>query len=101
MSSSTVDRLRIFRRDNFICQYCRLNAAADFDTWWHANLNVDHINPQGSDDDTNLATACHACNLYKGKIACQNLEEAKKVVQTKQIEARGWYEKHVLQLTSS
>ena len=47
------DRQRIFRRDNFTCQYCGLDASSDFSTWYYANLNVDHINPNGGDDDSN------------------------------------------------
>lgn len=98
---SEADKLRIFRRDMFTCQYCDLNAAKDFDTWWHANLNVDHINPQGSNDDSNLATACRACNLYKWKHPCKNKDEAREIVRVKRLEAMVWYQKHVLQVTSN
>ena len=49
---------RILRRDQFICQYCGLEA----DT-------VDHVVPRrlgGLDNDENLVAACRRCNLAKG-----------------------------------
>jgi len=56
-------RFAILNRDNFTCQYCGRNPTDD-----GVKLEVDHINPRannGSDDPTNLVTACEDCN--KGK----------------------------------
>lgn len=54
-------RFRILNRDGFRCRYC--GAAADW-----AGLEVDHVvarSAGGSDDDSNLATACFPCNRGK------------------------------------
>lgn len=55
-------RLRklVFQRDNYTCVYCGQKGGV---------LHCDHIEPVsrgGSDDITNLATACPPCNLSKG-----------------------------------
>jgi len=89
------DKLRIFIRDDFKCQYCEFDASSDFEVWYHANLNVDHVNPNGTNDDSNLVTACRACNLYKWKHPCTSVDEAKAIVKTKRDEARRWFEKYV------
>lgn len=52
-------RERIFRRDNFTCQYCGVRGA---------RLECDHIVPVargGGHEEANLATACLACNRSK------------------------------------
>src|SRR5574343_1436118 len=52
-------RWRIFERDNFTCCYCGSRRY----------LTVDHVVPQsggGSDEDSNLITACKSCNSRKG-----------------------------------
>lgn len=54
-------RWKILRRDKFICQYCGQAAP-------NVQLEVDHKVPLadgGTDDDSNLATACWACNRGK------------------------------------
>ena len=94
-------KLRIFRRDGFKCPYCGLDASSDFDTWYYANLNVDHINPKGGNDDSNLVTACRTCNLLKWKHPCANLEEAKALVERKRKESLEWFNKHVLNTSRS
>jgi 5-methylcytosine-specific restriction endonuclease McrA len=88
-------KLAIFRRDGFTCQYCLLDASRDFDTWWHANLNVDHIDPRGGDNDLNLVTACRACNLYKRNHPCKSLPEAREYVDSRRDKAREWFTKYV------
>lgn len=52
-------RARIFCRDDFTCQYCGARGAT---------LECDHIVPVsrgGGHEETNLATACVACNRSK------------------------------------
>ena len=54
-------RLRILRRDAFVCQSCGLV------TYGQA-AHVDHILPLeegGTDDDANLQTLCSACHGVK------------------------------------
>ena len=51
-------RLRIFARDGHVCTYCGSNH----------RLECDHVVPVsrgGSEDDTNLTTACRSCNTSK------------------------------------
>lgn len=55
-------RFEIFKRDRFTCQYCGASAP-------DVVLNVDHVQPVaagGSDDFSNLTTACFSCNNGKG-----------------------------------
>lgn len=49
-------RLAIYFRDGFRCVYCLADAAAG------AEITLDHIDPAGGHDVSNLVTACHACN---------------------------------------
>ena len=91
-------KLKIFKRDNFTCQYCGWNAKVDFKHWFVAMLSIDHIKADilgGTDNETNLVTSCHACNVYKGKQKCESLEEAKIFVSQKRNEALNWYNKYV------
>jgi len=56
-------RFEVFKRDHFKCQYCGAVAP-------DVLLHVDHISPVyegGTDDITNLITACQNCNLGKSK----------------------------------
>lgn len=58
-------RFEILRRDGFRCRYCGLTAAS-------AELRVDHVIPEalgGTDDPSNLVTACEPCNTGKSSIA--------------------------------
>lgn len=55
-------RFEVLKRDRFTCQYCGRKAP-------DVVLHVDHIHPVadgGTDDMTNLVTACSECNLGKG-----------------------------------
>ncbi|MBN1474350.1 MAG: HNH endonuclease [Syntrophaceae bacterium] len=57
-------RFEVFKRDSFKCQYC--GAAAP-----EVLLHIDHIKPVsegGSNDITNLVTACSKCNLGKSNV---------------------------------
>lgn len=57
-------RLAIYLRDAFRCAYCERdlrNATRD-------EVTLDHLIPRceyGSNDTTNLVTACHACNVTR------------------------------------
>lgn len=54
-------RFEILRRDGHRCRYCGAGALA-------APLTVDHVTPLalgGTDDPSNLATACEPCNSGK------------------------------------
>lgn len=51
----------VFARDNYTCVYC----GAKPDRWL---LEMDHVVPRsrgGSDDQSNLVTACQSCNGSK------------------------------------
>lgn len=57
-------RFEVFKRDSFKCQYCG-RCAPD------VLLRLDHIEPHskgGSDNITNLITACFECNSGKGAV---------------------------------
>lgn len=95
MGLPTSQKMRIFRRDGFKCTYCGVDASQDFNTWYYANLNVDHIDPTGGNEDSNLTTACRTCNLLKWKHPCKNLNEAKELVDRKRKESLEWFNKHV------
>lgn len=52
-------RQRILKRDQYLCQHCRVAQAT----------TVDHIIPKasgGTDDDANLLASCAPCNQRKG-----------------------------------
>lgn len=54
-------RFAILNRDNFTCQYCGRRSP-------EAILEIDHVHPRcegGSDDPSNLKTACFNCNRGK------------------------------------
>lgn len=56
------ERYCIMERDNFTCQYCGVTAR-------EAKLEIDHMVPiskGGTNEFTNLVTACVACNRGKG-----------------------------------
>jgi len=55
-------RFEVFKRDEFVCQYCGSNPPSVI-------LHVDHIisvKDGGSNEIDNLLTACESCNLGKG-----------------------------------
>lgn len=61
MAISKRVRFEVLKRDGFRCRYC--GATPD-----QAELRVDHVIPAalgGSDDPSNLATACEPCNTGK------------------------------------
>lgn len=63
MAVSKRTRFEVLRRDNHTCRYCR---ATD------APLTIDHVTPValgGTDDPSNLVTACRDCNAGKSSTA--------------------------------
>lgn len=55
-------RFRIFKRDEFCCQYCGRTPPAVI-------LEIDHVTPVcegGDNNDINLVTSCFDCNRGKG-----------------------------------
>jgi hypothetical protein len=57
-------RFEVFKRDSFKCQYCGAEAP-------NVLLHVDHIEPVskgGTNDITNLITACEGCNNGKSNV---------------------------------
>jgi 5-methylcytosine-specific restriction endonuclease McrA len=100
-NEETYPNQRIYERDNFTCRYCGWDGSKNFESWFIANFNVDHIKPKcrgGNDDDSNLVLACRACNLYKGRGDCNSFEEALKLVNSKRAEAEKWFGRNVLKL---
>lgn len=68
-------RFEIFKRDQFTCQYCGQTPPA-------VVLEIDHIVSVangGSDDHTNLITACFDCNRGKGNIHLANRASVKEL----------------------
>ena len=66
---STRLRFEVLKRDLFKCQYCGVNAD-------DAVLHVDHviaIANGGSNDPSNLVTACSVCNLGKSDVPLEKL----------------------------
>src|SRR5258708_9456824 len=61
-------RLYIFERDKFTCYYCAKRHTREEYFAHRKRLHVDHKIPKdlgGSNDETNLVTACNACNPSK------------------------------------
>jgi 5-methylcytosine-specific restriction endonuclease McrA len=64
-------KLRIWKRDNYICYLCYRDLE-EFKNFMSDNnpITVDHIISKqdgGTDDASNLLTCCRQCNLEKGK----------------------------------
>jgi len=53
-------RTKVFERDSFTCRYCGID---DYPREW---LILEHVDPDGPTDETNLVTACRSCNKLKG-----------------------------------
>lgn len=63
-STGKRQRFEVFKRDGFKCAYCGRSPP-------EVLLHVDHVIPKakgGSDDPTNLVTACQDCNLGKAAV---------------------------------
>lgn len=62
-------RFEVFKRDNFICQYCGNKPP-------NVMLEIDHIKPVskgGSNNINNLITSCFNCNRGKSNIELERL----------------------------
>jgi hypothetical protein len=86
-SLSKRTRFEVFKRDGFRCVYCG-------STPNDGPLHVDHVDPVaegGSDDLTNLVTACASCNLGKSDVPLSRrapaLDPAAAAEQAEQIQA--------------
>jgi hypothetical protein len=89
MAVSKRKRFEIFKRDSFTCQYCGRTPPTVI-------LECDHVVPvaeDGSDDETNLVTACFDCNRGKSDVPLESViktaEERAKLMREKreQVEA--------------
>ena len=64
-------RFKIFKRDNFTCNYCG-------SLKYHTNLHVDHIVPVcegGGNNEDNLVTSCSSCNLKKSGMSLDSFKK--------------------------
>lgn len=71
----------IFQRDGFTCVYCDFDGS-DFKSW--SFLQVDHFLPVskgGTNEASNLVTACCICNHMKLDRTFDSIEEARKEIQ--------------------
>ena len=77
---------RVFLRAKGHCEYCNKNMMESSDTFYHFR-NFDHIQPNGINDDDNMAVACRACNNMKrhtsiiGNTRDERIAYAKKLIQ--------------------
>lgn len=65
-------RFQIFQRDGFRCVYCGATART-------SQLHIDHVVPVskgGTDQPSNLATACADCNLGKADLSTEDERNA-------------------------
>ncbi len=70
-----MDRVAVFRRDDFTCVYCGRDGTKDPEV----RLSIDHVEPRmrgGDNSAGNVVTACVSCNRAKGgKAAWDYLSE--------------------------
>lgn len=84
-------RFEILKRDLFTCQYCGAHPPS-------AILHVDHIVPVaggGSNDSSNLVTACSICNGGKGARSLttvpKSLADRAAEIKEREAQLRGYY----------
>lgn len=83
---SNKTRFEIFKRDNFICQYCGSHPPQSI-------LHIDHIHPikhGGDNSQDNLITACNVCNSGKSAELLSNIPKSlkEKAIDTNEREAQ-------------
>lgn len=84
MSVSKVVRRKVFERDGYRCQYCRLTVSDGLPEYHPRRATVDHVIPcskGGSKKMDNLVTSCRRCNEDKAAMS---------------VEAYRWYRHMVL-----
>ncbi|MCX6628008.1 MAG: HNH endonuclease [Candidatus Solibacter sp.] len=92
---------RILERDLYRCQYCGLDAGANFEN--SLVMTVDFILPRarkGGKKPDNLVAACRACNVIKGHHIFKSFEEAKAYVLKRRAELRQEWEADMAKLHS-
>jgi 5-methylcytosine-specific restriction endonuclease McrA len=80
-------RLKVLERDNYICFYCGIPKAT----------HVDHITPvskAGSDELSNLISACQNCNLSKGSKSVQEFRRKQAEKMKKKYKQTDFFEQH-------
>jgi 5-methylcytosine-specific restriction endonuclease McrA len=94
---------RILERDDYRCQYCGLDARANFEN--SLIMTVDFIHPRarkGKKSAENLVTACRPCNVIKSHRIFATFEDAKAYVLRKREELRtDWETRQARPLTRS
>jgi len=69
------------KRDNYYCQYCGKDILESLDNW--KDGRIDHFIPAdfgGSEDDSNLVTACSHCNEIKSDNIFKSMAEAREYI---------------------
>lgn len=80
-------RRRVFRRDNYICQYCGRDLLASFEAY--KSRTVDHFIPvlEGRDNDIdNLVCCCAVCNVLKSGYHAKSIEDAIEYIKQQRLE---------------
>ena len=73
-------RLRVYERDEYICQYCGKWCYESYVNDGKA-VTIDHAIPVasgGTNDIENLVTCCRECNLRKSALIFETFEDARK-----------------------
>ncbi len=86
---------RVNKRDNYICRYCGFDGRL-FENWLH--LSVDHVirtADGGTDEDSNLVTACRACNEFMSSTKVSSFDEKKHLITQIRQEKLGEWETNV------
>jgi 5-methylcytosine-specific restriction endonuclease McrA len=86
---------KILERDNYICQYCRLDGRASFEN--ALVMRVDFVVPRarkGKKTADNLVACCAPCNTIKGTKVYASFNDAKAQVLARREDLRkAWQEK--------
>ncbi len=87
---STRTRFEVFKRDEFVCQYCGSNPPS-------VVLHVDHITPvskNGTNDIDNLITSCSKCNMGKSNVLLsstpKSLKDKAKEIEEREKQIKGY-----------